>query len=161
PERGARSQPAEGRCHRPDLRDRNKYGVAEKKSHQCRGGYPKDRDRGRAKTLMDDREAGGDRAGSGKGEKQPGRGEEVAVEQWEEAEHGHEENEVHGPARANAVLEGNGSSKTFAEEAFPRRDIGHRGNGKRVEESTHTESQGDGAHVILVPEIRVRFLRVL
>src|SRR5262249_620843 len=64
-------------------------------------------------------------------------------------------------ARAKAVLEGNGSSKTFAEEAFPRRDIGHRGNGKRVEESTHTESQGDGAHVILVPEIRVRFLRVL
>ena len=91
-------------------------------------------------SFVDGGEARGDGAAAGIGKEQARGGGEVAVETLEEAEEGHDENELDGPVFAEAVFEGDGGGEAFAEEGLPRGDVADREDAERVEEGADSES---------------------
>ena len=105
-------------------------------------------------------EAWGDCAAAGVGKQEARGGSKVAVEALEEAEEGHDENELDGPVLAETVFESDVGCETFAQKGLPRRDIGDRDDRERIEEGTNSESQADGLHVACLAEVWVGLFRV-
>jgi len=110
---------------------------------------------------VDGGEARSDSAAAGVGKEQARGGGEVSVEALEEAEEGHEENELNGPVLAEAMFEGDGGGEAFAEEGLPGSDVGDGDDTHGVEKSADAESEADGLHVACLAKIRVGFFGVL
>ncbi len=151
-QRGASGGPTDCAGDGADLGDGHEDGVAQQ--HTCAGGDANTENGGRrsAVTLVDSANAGVDHAPASQGKDQATGGDEVSVEALEQREQSGGEDDLHDPARAHGLLEGDGRHEFFAGEQTPGSYIGDGGNDAGVESNADKYRHPDGAKEALRAE---------
>ena len=104
---------------------------------------------------------GVDHASSAQREHQAAGGYKISVEYFKQRKQRSGKNDVDDPARADCLLECDGSHEWRIEQRFPRGGIGHGCDHNCVEQDSHDDGHHDGLEVSAAAEFRAGLFRRL